>query len=301
MKVPDFQTLMQPILEALTDGQTRSSSEIRADVAAALGISPEAQAEMLPSGSQTRYTNRVAWALSHMGQARLVERVARGSYRLTDRGRQILQSHPERVDMSVLAEFPEYREFRARRSVRAETEEPSLVSDLPPSEVMAQVMDTANAEVAAEVLDRVLEMEPTFLELLALRLLKGMGYGGRDDSFRHTGQGGDAGLDGIVRQDALGLERVGVQAKRYDRSASVGRPEIQAFVGALHGARMSRGVFITTARFSSGAIEFAKSVPLSLILIDGKELSRLMVSYGVGVSVRETFQLMQLDEEFFEN
>ena len=300
MSVPDFQTLMRPILVALSDGQTHSSRQVREVIAATLGLSDEDQAELLPSGRQTTYSNRIAWALSHMGQAGVIARPMRGSYRLTDRGRALLEEYPDRVDMSVLDQFPEYVDFRKPKQAEGATAARVEPSDVPPSEAIGRLVAEADAQVAADLLDLVLGMEPVFLERLALRLLQAMGYGGRESVFEHTGKSGDAGLDGIISQDALGLELVGVQAKRYDKNASVQRPEIQAFAGALQGAQTSRGVFVTTGRFSSGAKEFAKDVAMRLILIDGKELSSLMVRYGVGVSSREVYELKQVDEEFFE-
>lgn len=176
-----------------------------------------------------------------------------------------------------------------------------IADELSPSEAVGRLVQAADAAVAAELLDRVLAQPPAFLERLALRLLEAMGYGGRESLMEHTGKSGDAGLDGLVRQDALGLELVGVQAKRYEKFSSVSRPELQAFVGALHGAQTSRGVFVTTARFSSGAKAFAEGVSARLVLIDGAELTRLMVRYNVGVSVRESFDLKQLDEELFDD
>lgn len=306
MAVPDFQTVMRPTLVALDGVEQRSLRDIRACVAEALGVSEEDQAQLLPSGKQTTYSNRVAWALTHMAKAGLVARPTRAQYAITERGKEVLAANLERVDMTVLSAFSEYQEFRTPK-VSPESDgavEPPGValagSDVSPSEAMGRLSQAADAAVAGELLERVLAQPPAFLERLALHLLSAMGYGGRDALTEHTGKPGDAGLDGIVRQDALGLELVGVQAKRYDKESAVNRPEIQAFVGALQGAQTSRGVFVTTGRFSPGAIQFAEGVSMRLILIDGIELTRLMVKYNVGVSVRETFELKQVDEEFFE-
>ena len=161
-------------------------------------------------------------------------------------------------------------------------------------------MEDSYDTLATQLLDRILLQPPTFLETLALKLLRAMGYGGRESLLEHTGKPGDSGLDGVVRQDALGLDLVGVQAKRYDKDSTVGRPDIQAFVGALQGAQTSRGVFVTTGKFSTGAKQFAENVAMRLRLIDGMELTKLMVRYNVGVQVRETFDLKQIDEETFE-
>lgn len=296
---------MRPALAALDGREPQSLQVIRGFVAEALGVREEEQAQLLPSGKQTTYSNRVAWALTHMGKAELVSRPARGQYALTRRGREVLAANPDRVDMTVLMQFPEYQAFRAPKA--ADVEDPLTppvaeisASEISPSEAVGQMIRAADTAVAEELLERILAQPPAFLERVSLRLLQAMGYGGRESLAEHTGKPGDAGLDGLVRQDALGLELVGVQAKRYDRDASVLRPEIQAFVGALQGAQTSRGVFVTTGHYSSGARQFAESVGMRLVLINGAELTRLMVRYNVGTSVRETFDLKQVDEEFFE-
>lgn len=302
MPVPDFQTAMRPALVAIDGDEPKSHAQIRDAVAAALGVTDEERQQMLPSGKQELFTNRVAWALTHMAQAGLLDRPARGRYLLTERGKQVLRDHPDRVDVAVLSEFPEYLEFRARRSDRtqADPETGAAAGDLSPSEAVGAIVEDSYDALAEELLDRILAQPPTFLEMLALKLLRAMGYGGREALVEHTGKSGDSGLDGVVRQDALGLDLVGVQAKRYDKDSPVSRPEIQAFVGALQGAQTSRGVFVTTGRFSAGAREFADGVGMRLRLIDGQELTRLMVRYNVGVQVRETFELKQIDEEEFE-
>ena len=256
---------------------------------------------MLPSGTQALFTNRVAWAITHMTQAGLLTRPERGRYLLTERGRKVLQDYPDRVDMTVLSQFLEYQEFRSRKSGKHLEKSVAAVADeVSPSESISQIVEESYDELAAELLDRILAQPPAFLETLSLKLLRAMGYGGRDALLDHTGKPGDSGLDGIVRQDALGLDLVGVQAKRYDEDNTVQRPDIQAFVGALQGAQTARGVFVTTGRFSSGALQFAENVPIRLRLIDGRELTRLMVRYNVGVQIRETFELKQIDEETFE-
>lgn len=303
MAIPDFQTAMQPILVAVEGVEPQSHAQIRDSVAAALGVSDEERKILIPSGRQELFTNRVAWALTHMTQAGLLARPQRGRYSLTERGRQILREHPGRVDVAVLNQFPEYREFRARNRDPAAVNEAATgaaTGDLSPSEAVGQIVEDSYDVLAQELLDRILAKPPVFLELLALKLLREMGYGGREALLEHTGKAGDNGLDGVIRQDALGLDLVGVQAKRYDKDKAVQRPEIQAFVGALQGAQTSRGVFVTTGRFSSGAKEFADNVGMRLRLIDGRELTKLMVYYNVYVQVRETYELKQIDEDGFE-
>lgn len=299
--IPDFQTLMRPVLVAIHGDEPKSHAQIRDIVAAALDVSDEDRQVMLPSGKQALFTNRVAWAITHMSQAGLLDRPERGRYLLSERGRNVLENHPDRVDMAVLAQFPEYQEFRARKKEKQPQDAVSVVSDeLSPSESVGAIVEESYDSLAAELLDRILAQPPMFLETLSLKLLSAMGYGGRESLLEHTGKPGDSGLDGIVRQDSLGLDLVGVQAKRYDKDNTVNRPDIQAFVGALQGAQTSRGVFVTTGRFSPGALSFAENVAMRLRLIDGKELTRLMVKYNVGVQVRETFELKQIDEETFD-
>ncbi|HVM15750.1 MAG TPA: winged helix-turn-helix domain-containing protein [Egibacteraceae bacterium] len=306
MTVPDFQTIMRPVLVTLGDGMAHSMQSLRASVAEALNVSEEDQAELLASGKQTRYSNRVGWALTHMAKAGLVERPARGEYSLSARGKQVLEENPDRVDMNVLFAFPEYQEFRTPKVVAPSESSgealatAAVTADLSPSEAMESLVKGADAAVAGELLERILAQPPAFLERLGLRLLAAMGYGGRESLTEHTGKSGDAGLDGLVRQDALGLELIGLQAKRYEKDSCVNRPEIQAFVGALQGAQTSRGVFVTTGRFSAGARQFAEAVAMRLILLDGEQLTRAMVRYNVGVSARETFELKQVDEDFFD-
>lgn len=307
MPVPDFQTVMRPLLVALAERSPRSAGELRDAVADALSVDEQDRAVLLPSGKQTVFANRIGWALSHMGKAELVDRPARGQYALAERGRAVLSEHLERVDMSVLSRFPEYQAFRALRhdeptnAGQSDVSEVAAAVDLSPSEAVGRLVEEADAAVAVDLLDRILAQPPVFLERLALRVLRALGYGGRETLLEHTGKPGDGGLDGIVRQDALGLDLVGVQAKRYDKESVVHRPELQAFAGALQGAQTSRGVFVTTGSFSSGAKQFADQVGLRIVLIDGRTLTRLMVRYNVGVVVRETFDLKAVDEEFFDD
>lgn len=292
---------MRPVLVAIQGDEPKSHAQIRDTVAPALDVSNEDRQVMLPSGKQALFTNRVAWAITHMSQAGLLSRPERGRYLLSERGKKVLDAHPDRVDMAVLLQFPEYQDFRTRKSNKHVEESQAVVSDeMSPSEAVNGIVEDSYNTLAAELLERILAHSPAFLEALSLRLLQAMGYGGRESLLEHTGKPGDSGLDGIVRQDALGLDLVGVQAKRYDKDKTVQRPDIQAFVGALQGAQTTRGVFVTTGRFSPGALQFAENVAMRLRLIDGAELTKLMVRYNVGVQVRETFDLKEIDEDAFE-
>ncbi len=248
-----------------------------------------------------------------MAQAGLVRRVRRGVAVLTERGREVLEERPERVDGSLLSRYEEFRDFKtlardaqtrptgAALAVHAAASVQQAAGEATPREQLVAAVEEANAAVATELLDRIRERDPVFLEQLVLRLLTAMGYGGRAGAAQHLGRGGDQGLDGVIRQDALGLDRVYVQAKRYSAEHSVGRPDIQAFVGALHGAQADRGVFITTSRFTAEAGEYAERVPARLVLIDGVRLTELMVLHNVGVQDEETFTIKRVDEDFFES
>jgi restriction system protein len=303
MAVPDFQSLMRPCLAVHQDRQPHTSTDLRDRLAAQMHVSDEDRAVMLPSGTAPVFSNRVAWAVTHLAQAGLLDRPARGVTQITARGSEVLNQYPERVDMKVLRQFPEYEEFRTRARQRkgpgTRKNNGASHEDLSPREAIEDVIDSAHSAVAADLLARVVRQSPAFLEQLVLRLLSKMGYGGLEAPAEHLGGPGDAGLDGLIRLDPLGLDIVYVQAKRYtDRH--VGRPDIQAFVGALHGAQASRGVFITTSRFSADARDYADRVNARLVLIDGPELAALMIEHHCGVIVEESFVLKQVDENFFE-
>lgn len=297
---------MRPVLVAIQGDEPKSTAQIRDAVATVFGVTDEERQVMLPSGKQPLYTNRIAWAITHLSQAGLLIRPERARYLLSERGKKVLRENPDRVDLSILSKFPEWQAFKNRgqdkeSGATGTGESPGVsVDDLSPSEAVGAIVEKSYDALAAELLDRIVAHPPAFLETLSLRLLRAMGYGGRESLLEHTGKPGDNGLDGIVRQDALGLDLVGVQAKRFDKDNTVSRPDIQAFVGALQGAQTSRGVFVTTGKFSLGAKQFAENVAMRLRLIDGKELTKLMVRYNVGVQTRETFELKQVDDELFE-
>jgi restriction system protein len=238
-----------------------------------------------------------------MAQALLIERPTRGVTQITSRGRDVLAKHPDRIDIGVLAQFPEYLEFRSgsRRHPRKQPVGQPPPEHLSPSEAITAAIEEAHSTVAGDLLARILSRPPQFLERLVLKLLVSMGYGGLEAVTEHLGGPGDQGLDGLIRQDLLGLDVVYVQAKRYATDRKVGRPDIQGFVGALHGAQASRGIFITTSSFSTEARTYADRVNARVVLIDGPELAQLMVEHNCGVKIEETFVLKQVDEDFFED
>ncbi|MGY1832122.1 restriction endonuclease [Geodermatophilus sp. SYSU D01180] len=303
--IPDFQSLMRPLLEALSDGTVRRTRDLVEAMSDRFELSDEEREVMLPSGRQRLMHNRVAWAITHLFQAGLLERPARGQVAIAAVGRAVLAEHPDRVDMTVLRGFESYRVFRSKSTTRDTDDgipnptEPQADA-ASPQDLLAQAVTENKAAVEGELLKRALALSPIEFERLVLRLLEKMGYG-RFGGVEHSGRSGDAGIDGIISQDPLGLDRIYLQAKRYGPDQSVQRPAIQGFVGALMGAQGDRGVFITTSSFSMGARTEADRVNARIELIDGPRLSELMLRHGVGVQAEVTVTLHQLDEDFFES
>ncbi len=302
MTIPDYETFMRPVLVLLADGQVRRSRDVIEAMGDELHLTEEERAEKIPSG-QKRLANRVAWAMSYMSQAGLIERPGRGLVTISDEGRAALTKYPERIDQKVLAVYPAFQEFMNRKRVRptddvttppiSEEDDASTPNDL------AERAERINrAAVESEVLAAALKLTPTGFEELVVRLLDKMGYG-RAGSAHRTAPSGDGGIDGIISQDPLGLDRIYIQAKRYTDIA-VDRPAIHGFAGALLGKQGDRGVFITTSRFTSGAREEADRINARIELIDGARLAELLVQYGIGVQEEQTVTLYRLDEDFFD-
>lgn len=297
--IPDYQSLMRPVLETIQDGSVWSVRDLRSALASRYGLTPDELEERVVSGTRT-WDGRVHWAVTYLNQARALSRVGRGQIAIAERGKQLLSRDTAAINVKVLAEFPEFQEFRHRtqeapQEVGASEPAPMLASTIDPQEQIAQAVMSVEEGAAAEVLDRVKAQPPEFMEHLILDLMVAMGYGRAE----HLGKTNDGGFDGVIHQDSLGLERIYLQAKRYDENG-VGRPAIQAFAGALAGAKANRGVFITTSRFSTGAIDFADRLPSRVVLIDGPELGRLLVRHRVGVQVKETYAVVGIDEDYFE-
>jgi len=302
--IPDFQTVMRPILALLADGSSRLTKQVIAAMTDEFSLTDEERNAMLPSGRQRRMDNRVYWALTHLSQAGLLERPVRAHVRITAAGRGVLAAHPQRVDMTVLRQYPSYQEFRNRTSQptvdKITTTGPVEVPEeqVSPQDLVSRALLENQAAVEGELLTRALALDPTDFEKLVIRLLEAMGYG-RLGTIEHSGKSGDGGIDGIISQDPLGLDRIYLQAKRYT-GKPVDRPFIQGFVGALMGAQGDRGVFLTTSNFTAGARAEAERVNARIVLIDGRRLAELMVRHGVGVQAETVVTLHQVDEDFFE-
>lgn len=302
MPIGDYQTLMLPTLKALADGAEAPLGEIRKRVAVSGKLTDEEVSQKLPSGRQTVLANRVGWALLGMERAGLVQRVRRAVYRLTDEGGRLLSRNLERVDDQVLATYPAFAEWQKQE--RQPRTKPPSECDRPketPEETLTRAAGEMRAMLEAELLDRVRGATPAFLEQVVVDLLLSMGYGGGDaDRGRVTGRTGDGGIDGTIREDALGLDEVYVQAKKYAEGNAVGEGDLRNFAGAIDAAGTTKGVFVTTARFTKSAKDYVDKSPKRIVLIDGDELARLMVRHNVGVRTRDRYEIKGIDEDYFD-
>ncbi len=309
MAVPDYQTLMQPLLAYLGDGATRSTvPEITDHLVAHFHLTQDDLDQRLASGQQTIY-NRTHWAVTYLAKAGVVSRVGRGKVAITPRGKTVLASNPTRVDVNYLRQFPEFEEFRTKTRVQDASPTATGVPSIPeseanPEELLYGTYESLRQAVEVDILDR-LQSESlswAFFEQLVVDVLVRMGFGSdvEETSRRVTRKSGDDGIDGIIDEDRLGLDAVYVQAKRYAAKSVVGRPALQAFAGSLEGQRASKGVFITTSHFSGEAEDYVKRISKRIVLIDGKTLARLMYEYGVGVRTRRTLDVKRVDEAYFE-
>lgn len=303
--IPDYQTLMLPVLRLAAEGETRVA-EVAERIANDLGLTPEEREELLPSGRQRLLHNRIHWAKFYMSKAGLIASPARGRFLATEKGKTLLATMPERIDVGLLMQEPEFREFY-RNEGGATGQEGAIVkvSDtVSATTTPEEQIDSANAALMAalrdELLQRILANSPAFFEQLIVDLLVAMGYGGsHKDAAAQLGRSGDGGVDGIVNEDRLGLDRIYVQAKRYAPGSPVGRPDVNGFVGSLVGLGATKGVFVTTSTFSQPARDYVRHLAQRVILIDGRELADLMIEHGVGVRGYRTVEFKRLDEDFF--
>lgn len=300
MAIPTFYDLMLPVLKLAQIGPIRQKDAVE-QISDDMNLSPEDRESMLPSKRQTRMSNRVGWAITHLCRANLVERPERGYFTITDRGTEALASNPVRINRKYLLQFSEYKwgreDEKPSRSNHQSADEG--MESATPDERIISAYDELFDDLKDEVLRYVLEAPPAFFEHLVLDLLQAMGYGVSSDSGSHVGGSGDGGIDGIINEDKLGLDVIYIQAKRYDRGTPVGRPAIQAFVGALAGKGASKGVFFTTSKFTNEALDYVKTVQQRLVLVDGERLAQLMIENNVGVRLGRAIELKRIDEDFF--
>ncbi len=296
---------MRPLIEAHSDGNEHVNRDLVIQLADQFGLTEEERREMLPSGRAKLFDNRVGWAKSHVAQAGLLASPRRAISTITERGRQVLKDHPQRIDLRTLNEFEEYREFRNRKREPGLDGEECIIPDVaseeaPPEEVLEIAYQQVRRQIESALLRQIKDNPPDLLERVVVDLVVRMGYGGtRKDAGEALGKSGDEGIDGIIKEDPLGLDIIYLQAKRWE--GTVGRPEIQKFAGALQGQRAKKGIFITTSSFSLEALEYVSRIESKIILIDGARLARLMFDHGIGVATASTYEVKRIDSDYFDD
>lgn len=302
MSIPKYHELMLPMLRELSDGNEKTISELKTNLAAKFKLSEEELKELLPSGNQQVFDNRVGWARTYLKKAMLIESARRGVFKITDRGSAVLKENVQNITASYLKKFDEFREFQNMDKSNEEGKEESYVSESEstPVELFEKSYRKIQSDLKKEILEQILSCSPFFFEKLVVDLVINLGYGGSrkeaGEAFQKTG---DEGIDGIIKEDKLGLDLIYIQAKRWKKDSCVGRPEIQKFAGALQGKRAKKGIFITTSYFSSDAKEFVKHIDSKIILIDGDELCSLMIESNTGVSVLSNYSIKRIDSDYF--
>jgi restriction system protein len=299
MSIPEYQAIMLPLLELLKDGQERTVRQCVELLATTFGLSKEERAQLLPSGQQPVFYNRVGWAQTYLKKAGLLENPRRGTMRITQRGLDVLSQRPSKIDVQYLMRFEEFKGFMKRSMGKQEHRWTEDDASNNPIEQIEQAFSEYQETLVEELLEEVTRVSPAFFERLVLQLLVKMGYGGRlKQAAKVVGGSGDEGIDGIINEDKLGLDVIYVQAKQW--SQPVGRPEVQKFVGALHGKRARKAVFITTSSFTAEAHRYVEHLDPKVVLVDGKTLARLMIEHNVGVTVKSVYELRSIDRDFFE-
>jgi len=306
MAVPDYQSVMLPLLQfAAQKGTETSTSEAVEALAKELSLTDDDLKEMLPSGIQLTFVNRVAWASTYMKKAGLLEATRRGFYKITDRGRNLLKKQPKAINVKLLKQYPEFIEFQQLKGTRSGdkitgSKGTSDISTATPSEALETAYENLRDELSDELLARLKKISPAFFERVVVELLVKMGYGGsRADAGKAIGRSGDGGIDGIIKEDKLGLDVVYIQAKRWD-SNPVGRPDVMQFAGALQAQRANKGIFITTSRFTDDARSYVSQIGSKIVLIDGEQLTSLMIEHDVGVSTVSLYPVKKVDSDYFE-
>ena len=302
MPIPDFQSIMLPLLKDL-EAEERNGRDTQAALGSHFGLNANELAQRIPSGTAFLFANRIGWAKTHLKAACLIEAPSRSVYRLTARGRELLATNLTFVNLSVLRRYPEYNAFRSggASGESTATVTPSTVEALEqrtPDDLIDEGYRLARAALSVELRERILAMSPAGFEQLVIDLLTAMGYGGAyEDAAKVVGRSGDEGIDGVIKEDRLGLDTIYVQAKRWQ--SSVGRPEIQRFAGALQGQRARKGVFITSSAFSAEAQRYAASIQMTIVLVDGATLADLMIDHGVGVATTKRIDIKRVDSDYF--
>lgn len=299
MAVPKFFEFFEAFLKAVSDGELHSAKDVRNNIANSMKLTEEDLAEMLPSGSQRTFDNRVAWARTYLDKAGLIEMPMRGKYHITEEGKRALTSN-EKIDLAYLEKSEEFKNFH-----NVTTQNTSIENQDEKNETPLEILESAHKQylsaLASQLMDEVMKLTPVEFERLVVKLLLKMGYGsGIEGAGMVTQASNDGGIDGIIKEDQLGFSHIYIQAKQWALEQTVGKPEIQKFVGALQGQQAQKGLFITTARFSSGAIQYANNLlGVKVVLVDGSTLTKLMIKHSVGVSLEQTYEVKKIDSDFF--
>ncbi len=303
MAIPDYQSLMLPLLQLAADGLEHKARNATEALAKTFGLTDQELSELLPSGSQAIFSNRVGWARSYLKQAGLVESPKRGVFQITQEGLDLLKTKPEKINIALLDNYPSFVAFKTGKKNSEGAKSVSITPEIDasgtPEDALANAYLTLRSNIENELLETVKQSSPTFFERLVIDLLVKMGYGGnRQDAATAVGKSGDGGIDGTINEDRLGLDVIYIQAKKWE--GSVGRPEIQKFAGALQGQKAKKGIFITTSSFTSEAMGFVRAIESRIILIDGARLVKLMVDHNVGLSLVGAYEVKRIDSDYFE-
>jgi restriction system protein len=300
MAIPDYQTLMLPLLKLANDEKVISLRDTTDKLAKEFNLTEDELTELLPSARKTRFYDRVGWAGTYLKKAGLLSSTERGKYQITNRGLDVLKNPPERITDKFLEQFEEFLEFTEKRKNESDGLTTTIKNDVSqtPEEAIESAYLSIRQSLSDEILQTVKNCSPAFFETLVIDVLVKMGYGGtRKDAGKAIGKSGDGGIDGIINEDRLGLDVIYIQAKKWENS--VGRPEIQKFAGALQGQRAKKGIFITTSEFTKEAKEFASNIESKIILIDGETLTQLMIDYNIGVNPIASYELKRIDSDYF--
>lgn len=299
MAIPDYQSIMLPLLKLTNDGKEHSIHDIVDTLAHEFKLTNDERKELLPSGQQEIFFNRVGWARTYLKKAGLLEAIRRGFFKVSKRGVKLLEKKPVKIDNKLLSQFEEFKKFKTRKKkikVVGEIYIDKLKQT--PEEAFESAYENLKGELSIEMLNQLKNCPPSLFEKIVVEVLVKMGYGGSlKDAGKAVGRSGDEGIDGIIKEDKLGLDIIYIQAKRWENT--VGRPEIQKFAGALQGQRARKGIFITTSNFSKDAEEYATSIDSKIILIDGDTLTEYMIDLNVGVTTTSTYQLKKVDLDYF--
>ncbi|MBS1746721.1 MAG: restriction endonuclease [Bacteroidetes bacterium] len=301
--IPDYQTLMLPLLKLVSDGQEHKYRDLIESLAVEFKVADDERKELLASGNQAIFDNRVGWAKTYLKKAGLLDSPKRASFVITDLGRKTLAKNPDRIDAKYLQQFPAFLEFQnASRNDNETEEKPTniLSNEQTPEEILDNAYQRISKSLASELLNKVIDLPPSFFERLVVELLVKMGYGGSiKDAGKAIGKSGDEGIDGTIKEDRLGLDVIYIQAKRWKKGNVVGRPEIQKFVGALAGQGAKKGIFITTSNFTKEALEYTPRNETKIVLIDGEQLTQLMIDFNLGCTTQQSYELKKIDSDYF--